>query len=398
MSQHLRFGCFMSPLHPPGQDPHILLEQDFRLTEAIDRLNYDELWIGEHHSAGWGTIPSPEIFIAAAAERTERLRFATGVMALPYHHPLTAAVRAVQLDHLTRGRFILGVGAGSVALDMHMLGIPAGETRARTEASAEVIQQLLRGERVTRDDGWFTLREGSLQLLPFSRSGLEMTVASAATPFGMTLAGRLGVSALSHVAPPWGTVRPGQSMGVENLAAQWTHLEVAAAAAGTRPDRTTWRLVVPMHIAETREEALADIEEGWLRQRRELWIETFGVPMPQSAQASRRAFQSTIEGDGIIAGSPDDAVAAVRRLQETTGGFGCLLLSVTDWAPFERTLRSLDLFARYVAPSFTGSADALQRSNRAAADGRTKLQEAHNSARREAIERLAEPASVPAAV
>ena len=398
MGQTLRFGGFMSPLHPVGQDPHVLLQQDFRLTEEMDRLNYDELWVGEHHSAGWGTISSPEIFIASAAERTERLRFATGVMALPYHHPLTAAARAVQLDHLTRGRFIFGVGAGSVALDMHMLGVAAQDTRARTEASVEVIQQLLSGRTVTRDEGWFSITDGSLQLLPFSRLGLDVTVASAATPFGMTLAGRLGLNALSHVAPPWGTVRPGQSMGLENLASQWEHLANAAAAAGREVDRSTWRLVVPMHVAETREQALDDIEEGWLRQRRELWTDTFGVPMPLSEQASRRAFRSTVDGGGIIAGSPDDAVAAVRRLQDVSGGFGCLLVSVTDWAPFERTLQSLDLFARYVTPHFTGSVDRLRRSNRAAADDRVRLQESHNSARQKAITDHEVPVREPAPV
>src|SRR3954468_2480711 len=107
MSDRLRFGIFMAPFHPAGENPTLALERDLDLVAHLDKLGYDEAWIGEHHSAGYEIISSPELFIAAAAERTKHIRLGTGVVSLPYHHPFMVAERFVQLDHMTRGRVML---------------------------------------------------------------------------------------------------------------------------------------------------------------------------------------------------------------------------------------------------------------------------------------------------
>ncbi|MEN3610093.1 LLM class flavin-dependent oxidoreductase [Plantactinospora sp. ZYX-F-223] len=377
----LRFGCFISPLHPPGEDPHLLLQRDLGLAQLADDLNFDEFWVGEHHSAGWGTITSPELFIAAAAERTRRIKLATGVMTLPYHHPFMAAERAMQLDNLTRGRFILGVGAGSVTSDMHMLGIDPGDTRRRTEESLETVLPLLRGEVVSRSSDWFQLRDGRIQLRPFDPAGFPVAVASALSPFGMRLAGRTGVGALSYVAPPWGIVRPGQGLMIERLAEQWGYYESAASEAGHPASRQSWRLLVPVHVAQTRQQALDDIYDGWLRQRAELWVGTMGMPMATSGIGARKAFDATVEAGGIITGDVDDCVSRIEKLRELSGGFGCLLISIMDWASPERTRQSLDLFARFVAPGFRNSTTGLLSSNAWAAAQRNRFQEAQSAAR-----------------
>ena len=108
----MKFGVFLAPFHELGEDPTLCLERDLELLQWLDYLDYDEAWIGEHHSAGWETIASPEIFIAVAAERTKHIKLGTGVLSLPYHHPLMVANRMVLLDHLTRGRVMFGVGPG----------------------------------------------------------------------------------------------------------------------------------------------------------------------------------------------------------------------------------------------------------------------------------------------
>ena len=116
MDWPLQFGIFMAPFHPPGQNPTLALERDLDLIEHLDRLGFDEAWIGEHHSGGYEIIASPEVFIATAAERTKHIRLGTGVVSLPYHHPLMTAQRIVLLDHLTKGRVMLGVGPGRAAV------------------------------------------------------------------------------------------------------------------------------------------------------------------------------------------------------------------------------------------------------------------------------------------
>ena len=113
-SPAMRFGIFIAPFHPLGENPHLALRRDLELVEWLDQLGYDEAWIGEHHSAGYEIIASPELFIAAAAERTRHIRLGTGVSSLPYHHPLMLADRIIQLDHMTRGRVMFGVGPGAL--------------------------------------------------------------------------------------------------------------------------------------------------------------------------------------------------------------------------------------------------------------------------------------------
>src|SRR5581483_5932305 len=99
--------------HPPGQNPTLLLHGDIELIELLDQLGYDEAWVGEHHSAGSEIIASPEVFLAHVGARTSRIRLGTGVVSAAYHHPLWVAERAVLLDHLLHGRFMLGLGPGA---------------------------------------------------------------------------------------------------------------------------------------------------------------------------------------------------------------------------------------------------------------------------------------------
>lgn len=327
-----RFGCFTSPLHRPGTDPALLLKEDLRLAETLDELGFDEFWVGEHHSGGWATLSSPELFIAAAAQRTRRIRFATGVLGLPYHHPFLVAERAVLLNHLTDGRFVLGAGSGAYQADMHMLGIDPATTRDRLAQALEVIQRLLAGEVVSAETDWFRMDDARVQTRPVA-GPIELVVASAATPFSMRLAGRLGISAMSHVAPPWGAIRAGQDIGVDRLPGQWEHLENEA---GRPVDRREWRLVVPVHVSDSVDQAKAELFDGWRFQRSDLYKDTLGVPIPTADVAQQKAFDYTIEQGGIIAGSPSDCVRAITALAERVSGFGCLLLSLQDWAPRRR--------------------------------------------------------------
>src|SRR5918992_5588687 len=168
MDRPLRFGIFLAPFHPVGQNPTLSLERDLELIERLDELGFAEAWIGEHHSAGYEIIASPEVFIAAAAQRTKHIRLGTGVSSLPYHQPLILADRMVLLDHLTRGRVMLGVGPGALPSDAFMMGIEVAKQRDMMEEALEAILLLLRSEEpVTYETDWFTLRDARLQLRPY---------------------------------------------------------------------------------------------------------------------------------------------------------------------------------------------------------------------------------------
>ena len=178
MDWPLRFGVFLAPFHPVGQNPTLALERDMELLVRLDELGYDEAWVGEHHSAGYEIIASPEVFIAAAAQRTRHLRLGTGVSSLPYHHPLILTDRMVLLDHLTRGRAMFGVGPGALPSDAFMMGIEVERQREMMEESLEAILALLDGEGpVSRRTGWFTLNDARLQMRPYTHPRFEMAVA-----------------------------------------------------------------------------------------------------------------------------------------------------------------------------------------------------------------------------
>src|ERR1700727_34485 len=264
----LKFRIFLAPFHPVGQNPTLALERDLQLIEHLDDLGFDEAWFGEHHSAGYEIIASPEVFIAAAAQRTKHIRLGTGVSSLPYHHPFMLADRMVLLDHLTRGRVMFGVGPGALPSDAFMMGIDPAKQRDMMEESLEAILLLLAGETVTMETEWFKLVKARLQLRPYQRPFPEV-----ATPV----------------------------------------------------DRNTWRLVGPMHIADTKEQAITDVAFGL-----EEWVDYFQRVAALPLAPNTENFESLVDalnasGFAVI-GAVDDAIAQVARLQTQSKGFGTFLL------------------------------------------------------------------------
>jgi limonene 1,2-monooxygenase len=355
----MRFGVFMAPYHEPGENPTLALERDLELIVRLDELGFDEAWVGEHHSTGWETIASPEIFLAVAAERTRHIRLGTGVVSLPYHHPLMVADRIVQLDHLTRGRINFGVGPGGHLTDARMLGIDPARLRPMMAESLDVVMRLLTDTApLTVDGSWFTLREAVLQLRPYQRPHPPVAVTSMESPAGMVLAGRHGAGVLSL------TVARGPR-GPIDLAAHWRLAEESAEENGRTVSREDWRLVVPVHLAETRQEALDDARAGSARFLLDYVEGVTGRPRPVPGPPEA-IIDQMVEAGSWVVGTPDDAIAAIERLQERSGGFGCLAVTATEWAPREKVLRSHELLARHVMPRFQGSLEGIDASNRVA--------------------------------
>ncbi len=341
LGQKLRFGAFIAPFHPLSENPTLALERDLQLVQWMDELGYDEAWIGEHHSAGYEIIASPELFIATVAERTRTIKLGTGVSSLPYHHPLMLADRINQLDHITRGRVMLGCGPGSLPSDAFMMGIPVAAQRDRMDEALADIVKLLRGETVTNKTDWYELSEARLQMTPWSRPSVEIAVASQVSPTGATAAGRHGLSLLSIGATSAG--------GFNALASNWAMAEEKAKEHGQVMDRSGWRLVGPMHIAETREQARADCAHGL-----EQWVYYFReiAALPLVADGDGDLIDQLVASGLAVIGTPEDAIAQIERLESQSGGFGCFMFMDHNWADWDRKKRSYELMARYVFPRF----------------------------------------------
>jgi limonene 1,2-monooxygenase len=348
--ERLRFGIFLPPMHPVGQNPTLTMQRDLQLVEHLDALGYDEAWIGEHHSSGFETIASPEVFIAAAAERTRNIKLGTGVNSLPYHHPLILADRIVMLDHLTKGRMMFGVGPGQLASDAYMLGIDPDEQRRMMEEAFDVIMALFRGEVVTAKTDWFTINEGRLQLRPYSK--FDVAVAASISPSGPKAAGRHGAGLLSIAATT--------PLGFEMLAGHWAVMEEQAADYGTTVDRRQWRMMGPIHVAETEREALDNCRYG-LERVFDYLAHVVPTGPVEATDYEGRVTEMNEAGSAVI-GTPEMAVAQIQRLVDQSGGFGCFLMFGGDIADWAATLRSYELFAQYVMPHFQGQLEPTQAS------------------------------------
>ena len=354
MSQRLGFGVFLAPHHPIGEHPTLQFQRDLELATWVDRLQYDEFWVGEHHSAGWETIGSPEMFLVAAGERTHRIRLGTGVISVPYHHPFHVAQRMVHLDHLSHGRAILGVGPGALPSDAVMLGIDPMVQRQRMDEGLGVILRLLNEpEPVSVESEWFTLREAALQIRPLQQQ-LPVAVASTISPSGMQTAGKYGVGVLSLASY--------LEEGLTALPTQWGFGETSAREHGQQLDRANWRIVMPIHLSTSKEQAWREVADGLKQWQNDYIVGILGTPKRKPFADGYEAARVLDEHGGGIFGTPEDALQKIERLQKLSGGFGTLLCFAHDWVPRELNLRSYELLARYVMPHTQGLIRPLQAS------------------------------------
>ena len=370
----MKFGIFAQPFHDPRENPTLAYERDLQVIEHLDRLGYDEAWIGEHHSAAWETIGDPAMFLAAASQRTKHIRLGTGVVSLPYHHPFVVADRMVQLDHLSRGRAMFGVGPGALLSDAYQLGIDPVTQRSRMVESLDAILRLLRGESVTEETDWYTMQDARLQLAPRQHPHMPMYVAQSFSPSGAQAAGRFGIGMLSVATSELG--------GLEVMRTAWRWAEEAAEEHGQTVNRDDWRVTMMIHLADSKQEALADIEEG-VQALNLGYFGTLGLTFEGGAETVQH-----MEGrPGIAIGTPDDAIAAIEEVIEVSGGVGGILIGHREWASStEKMLRSYELFARYVIPHFQGQLEPLDRNLNWVADHSRDIFRPARAAQRRAFE------------
>ncbi len=341
----LQHGLFLAPYHDVTESPTVALRRDLELIEWVEKLGFAEAWFGEHHSTGWEIIGSPELMIAAAAERTSRIRLGTGVVSMPYHNPLMVANRILQLDHMTMGRVMFGMGPGLLPTDAEMIGADIKRLRPMLEEVAEVIVALLSGEEVTHRTSWYNLDRARTHLRPYTYPHPEIAVASAITPSGGMLAGRHDFGMLCVAAT--------ETAGFDVLDENWKIANQVAAENGHVMDPAKLRLVVPMHIAKTREQARADVKDGLAR-----WVEYFDRVAPAGMRGMSGAgdpAELMVNAGRAVIGTPADAITMIERLQAKQGEFGVMLFQSHNWADWEETKKSYELYARFVMPHFAGT-------------------------------------------
>lgn len=344
--QRMKFGIFQAPFHDHATNPNANLHRDLELIRQLDYLGFDEAWVGEHHSCGTEIIGDPFLFCATAFERTRNIKLGSGVLSVPYHNPLWTADRIVQIDHLSRGRFMFGAGPGALPTDAHMIGIHPTDQRRMLEEGMEAIMHLLRSEDpLTMETDWFKLQDAKVQMPLYS--DVEIAVAAIASPSGPRIAGRHGVGLLSIGAT--------MQIGADVLALHYDVWNDVAVQHGHAANRDQWRLVGLMHIAETREQAMRDVEYGI-----EHWFDylqkTAAAPQfcPEGDTLQERINWVNESGVGAI-GTAEDCIRQIESLWKQSGGFGGYLCMDHDFANPAAKFRSYELMAQRVFPKFQGN-------------------------------------------
>ena len=376
----LKFGTFMAPFHcPVGLDPTAAYERDLEVIQHMDKLGFDEAWIGEHHSCRHELIPDPMIFIAWAATQTRHIKLGTGVLSLPYHNPLWVADRALFMDQAAARPFHARARPRRAAdrrLDDRPLdrraadGVRGGRRRADGDP---------RGEQVTAKTNRYNLVEARTQYAPYS--DFDIVVAAIASPTGPRAAAKNGAGLMSVGATA--------KAGFDALALHWDVMEERAPQFGHVADRSKWRLAGPMHLADTREQAIEDVRYGL-----DAWCDyTQNVLAAPHFRAAGSTFEERVSwvndtGLGVI-GTVEDAIAQIERLEEQSGGFGSYLLIHQEWARHAATLKSYELFANHVKPRFQGSTTRLQQASDYAVSRWQELDQRHSDAIQAATERHA---------
>ena len=336
----------MQPVHHPSENPTLALERDLQLIEHLDALGYDEAWIGEHHSTGWETIASPDIFIMAAAARTRHIKLGSGVIPLSLHHPLLVADNYVLLDHLTRGRVMLGMGpGGGLPSDPYVFGLDQPTQQRRYLATLDAIFELLTTtEPLNIETEWFTLRDAVLQLRPYTSPHMPLALVTGTNQDTLERIGRYGTR--------WfvGT-------SLDNFEEAWAVIECSAQEVGRTAERSNAYIPVTMHLSETSEQAFDEIREGAARERYNFSTPVTGAPLPDMP---REAWvEHLAERPTSLIGTPEEVIAKIHALGEKTGAGG-LLITSKEWASREALWRSYELFARYVMPELKGSLSGLK--------------------------------------
>ena len=368
-SQQLRFGVFLGPHHPLNENPTLALERDLQLIELLDHLDFDEAWVGEHHSGGFEIISAPEIFIAAAAERTKYIRLGTGVKSLPFYHPFLVADELVQLDHMTRGRVMFGAGPGALPTDAYQMGIDPKDQRRRMDEALNAIVPLMKGETVSLETDWFTLKNARLQLDSYSKPMMELAVTSIKSPAGAISAGKFGAGLL---------VLGG--MSDEALKIQSSNWEVCQETAKSNDQmvgRNKWRITVMTHLSDTLDQAKDDLKFGLQK-----WVDYSHNVLPNSPfpNSIEDPINYGIENKILLIGTPEDAIREIERIDEITGGFGVFLMFANNFVPWEAAKKSYELMARYVIPYFRQSNNLRQKSYDVAKNIHERLQTDFNEA------------------
>jgi alkanesulfonate monooxygenase SsuD/methylene tetrahydromethanopterin reductase-like flavin-dependent oxidoreductase (luciferase family) len=354
----MKLGLFMMPLHDPKRNYTEVLQEDREAILLAEKLGYDEAWVGEHYSATTEPIPDPLQFMATLIPITRSIKFGTSVLNLPQHHPAVVAGNCAMFDHLSAGRFIMGIGPGGLGSDFELFKVMDKNRPEMMVEAIETIHKIWSSDPPYRIPGkyWDITIDSAYQ----PRLGIGPMLKPYQKPYPP-----LAVSAMSPSSPTarlagergWGLVSA-NFMPVGHAKTHWQQYRAGAEANGRRADREQWRLARTILVTETDDEArdyLADesCSIGWyylyLRDNLATY-KLLKIFKPSEAIPDEEVtFPKCVEWM-VIHGSPKRVLDQLVALVDEVGYFGTLLLTHKDWDRPALHKRSMTLLAEEIMP------------------------------------------------
>jgi alkanesulfonate monooxygenase SsuD/methylene tetrahydromethanopterin reductase-like flavin-dependent oxidoreductase (luciferase family) len=356
----------MMPSHPPERGIRAGIDYDLAQLRLLDSLGFREAWIGEHFTAPWEPCPAPDLLIAQALRETERIVLAPGAHLLPYHHPIELAHRVAYLDHMARGRYMLGIGISALPGDLLLYDMDAegGENRRRTLESLDIMLRLWReGAFDFEGEFWNVRRLDTAAGRPSWLDFLDVHLKPYQSPHPpIGIAGLSAGSKTLELAGERGFLPLSISLNPAHTGSHWDSVLRGAERTGRTPDRREWRLVREVYIAETDAKAREYARNGAMGRCWGEYLLPFYVGAGMGAHFKSDPSQpdSMLDVDYLVdrnwlVGSPATVTEKLQQLQHDTGGFGTLLVVLYDFSgEQERWEASLRMLVEEVAPKVLG--------------------------------------------
>ncbi len=352
----------MMPVHPPARSFTETLAEDTEKSLLADKLGFEELWLGEHFSATSEPIPSPMMFMASLLPRTTNLRFGTGVVCLPHHDPVVVAAEVAQFDHMSGGRFILGVGPGGLFSDFELFRQTDHALRNRKVVDGIRIMRQIWSQDPPYDiagEFWNVQLKTFIPELgigympkPFQKGGPPIVI-SLASPHSSSAR----TAALNDCGIISANITPTYS-----VASHWAIYSKACAEAGKRASGENWRVARNILVAPTDAEA-HDRVFGEQASTHYLFdyvrtvlhgVGQLVIMKPQPNMSDEDTTVEAIINGCTLYGSPRTMLDKLIAFRDEVGPFGTLLMTGVDWlGPNEAWERqSMQLMAEEVMPRF----------------------------------------------
>ena len=329
----MEFGIFSVVDHYPKELPRTtsqfyaeLLEQ----VEAAEEWGFESFWIAEHHFHEYGGIPRPPIWMAAAAQRTRRIRLGAAVVVLPFDNPLRVAEDYAMVDILSNGRLNLGAGSGYLSHEFDGFWIPGEEKRERFDEGLEILLRAWTGARFSYEGKYHRVRDVQLNVLPLQKPRPPIWIAILRNE----AAAFVGQKGFPIMLIPYATTEQ-----LAELAETVRAFREAFVAAGGRPEEATVPFGLHTYCAESFDEARAHAREAMDR-----YVRT-------RLYAKQRPFELLVEKSLVAFGSPQDVIRVARRY-EAAGLTHFLAIPNFGGLEHKKVLRSMELLAKHVFPAF----------------------------------------------